>query len=337
MKNKNLLLLLLLLLLGGATAWFYHKNKNTSLSGYDFELAVKDTANVYKIFLADADGNTVTLTRLNKKEWLLNNKYPTRPDAIQNLLATIANVELQYRLPRQAVKTAIENLASNKIKVEIYDKNNKRLKAYYVGGVTPDERGTYMILEGANEPYVMHIAGFIGALRVRYFTDSIEWRDRVIFRLTPEDIQSVSVEYPNQKAKSFKILKKSNDFDVEPFYTIAVKNPNPPVKGLVEAYLTGFKSVAMEGFENGHPQLDSIKNTVPFCIINVADMKGNSKTLKLHPILSINQYGILGKTDKGEVIIEKYYAEADNGDLYLVQHLLFDKLFWAYQGFFGGK
>ena len=63
MKKTNLILLALLLILGTTTFWFLKNRKNTNMSGYDFELAVKDTASVYKIFLADRSGKQVTLTR----------------------------------------------------------------------------------------------------------------------------------------------------------------------------------------------------------------------------------------------------------------------------------
>ncbi|MCB9291126.1 MAG: hypothetical protein H6560_27725 [Lewinellaceae bacterium] len=48
----------------------------------------------------------------------------------------------------------VESLATEGMKVELYDKDGGLLKAYYVGGSTSDERGTYMIMEGAEQPYV---------------------------------------------------------------------------------------------------------------------------------------------------------------------------------------
>ena len=310
------------------------------MSGYDFEFAVKDTASIYKIFLADRNGKQVTLTRETPSVWKVNNRYKARPDVLHNLLETINRVDMKYRLPRNAVQNVVKDIATNAIKVEIYDKHNDKLKAYYVGGVNMDESGTHMMMENANEPYVTHIPGFNGGLRVRYFTDEIDWRDRMIFTLQPEDIQSVSIEYPLQKIKSFKLslrgTKQSGDktTQVEPLFAMTPRINSEPLKGLVESFLLGFKFLGAEGFENGYDRLDSLKATTPFAIIQVATVKGDTQTLKLHPILPHNADGTLILNGQNNIDIDKYYAESNSGDLYQIQHLVFQKIFWAYPNFF---
>jgi hypothetical protein len=44
---------------------------------------------------------------------------------------------------------------------------------------------------------------------------------------------------------------------------------------------------------------------------------------------------MIGKDGLGNVIIERYYAVNEKGDLLLVQHALLEKLFWSYNAFFG--
>ena len=334
MKNKNLLLLALALLLGGVTFWYVQYKRNTNLNGYDFEFAVKDTANIHKIFLADRKGKRITLTRESTSEWKVNGTYKARKDALDNLLTTIARVELMYRLPRNAVEHVVKDIASEGRKVEIYDKNNRLLKAYYVGGSDADGYGTHMMLDGSNEPYVTHIPSFVGNLRVRYFTEILDWRDRYLFTLAPDDIQSVSVDYPLQKAKSFKLERKGRDFDIKPFYDITPKINRPMTKGLVESYLIGYKKLGIEGFENGLPQTDSVKAALPFAIVNVKTIKGEDRTLRFHPIVPTGNGGAVLVSFNGKTVVERYYLEDSNGDLDLVQHLLFEKIFWAYESFF---
>jgi hypothetical protein len=336
MKNKkNILLLVLALALGGATFGYFEYKRNTNLNGYDFEFAVKDTASIYKIFLADRKGGKVTLTRENASTWKLNGTYKARKDAIDNLLGTIARVELMYRLPRNAVGNVVKEIASEGRKIEIYDKNNRQLKAYYIGGADADGYGTNMMLDGSNEPYVTHIPSFVGNLRVRYFTDFLDWRDRYTFPdITPEDIQSVSVDYPLQKSKSFKLERDGKDFKIEPVYAITPKIERPMTKGLVESYLLGFKKLGIEGFENGHPQTDSIKAALPFAIVNVKTLKGEDRTLKFHPIMPLSSGGAVLVSYDGKTVIERYFLEDSNGDLDMVQHVVFEKIFWAYESFF---
>ena len=149
---------------------------------------------------------------------------------------------MKYIPPQAAVPQAVKDLAAHGIKVELYDRNNEKLKAYYVGGMTSNERGTYMIMEEAEQPYVMHIPSWEGGLRVRYWLSDMDWEDRTIFGYKPEEINSVSVEYPRQKNKSFKLEQKGGEYLVEPYYEITPRINQSPVKGVAEAYLIGFKS-----------------------------------------------------------------------------------------------
>jgi Domain of unknown function (DUF4340) len=335
MKNKkNLLLLVLALALGGATFGYFQYKRNTNLNGYDFEFAVKDTASIHKIFLADRQGRKVILIRESPSEWKLNGTFRARKDAIENLLNSIARVELMYRLPRNAVEHVVKDIASEGRKVEIYDKNNKRLKSYYVGGSDADGYGTHMMLDGSNEPYVTHIPSFVGNLRVRYFTDVLDWRDRYLFRLSPDDIASVSVDYPLQKSKAFKLERDGKDFNVTPFYDITPKISRPKTKGLVESYLLGYNKLGIEGFENGYAQTDSIKAALPFAIVTVKTVKGEERVFKFHPIVPKSIGGAVLVSYDGKTTVERYYLEDSNGDLDLVQHGIFEKIFWAYEGFF---
>jgi hypothetical protein len=337
MKKTNLILLALVAILGSAAAWYITMDKGTNLSGYDFNFAVKDTANIGKIFIANREGKSVTLTRKSAHEWQVNGKYKARRDAVNNLLETVGLIELQYRLPRNAVPVVVKDIASNGIKVEIYAKNGSKLKSYYVGGVNADETGTHMMMEEANEPYVTHIPTFQGAVRVRYFIDEIDWRDRMIFTLIPEDIKSISIEYPLQKGQSFKIFKDGKDFKVEPFYPLTPRINTPPIKALVENFLMGFRFLGAEGFENGFVKTDSLKATSPFCSIKVENREGGGQLLNLYQIVPHNADGSLIQSMEGKVEVEKYYAETEKGDWLLVQHQLFQKIFWGYPSFFGKK
>ena len=334
MKNANLFLFLVVVLLGGGTWYLLQGNKSSNLEGYDFNFAVEDTASIGKIFLADHEGKTITLDWVNKMEWRVNKKYKARPDAVNNLLATIGKVTMLYRFPRNAVKPVIQNLASSGIKTEIYDNAGKKIKSYYVGGNNNDETATYFIMENANEPYPCHIPSFNGTLRVRYFTEELDWRDRYVFTLQPEEIAEVSVDYPLQKSRSFKISKTATDFSVEPLYALTPKVNKKPIRGLVENFLTGFKKLGCEGFENGYAQTDSVKATLPFTIISVTTIAGTKTFLKLHPLIAQNNDGNIIFDDKKRPVIERYFAESSTGDFLMVQQVVFGKIFWAYESFF---
>ena len=134
MKKGNLILLALLALVGSLGAWYLLTKEDSNLEGYDFHFAVKDTADIGKIFLADRTGKKVTLTRENNVKWLVGGKYEAQPDMIHTLLETINQVELKFRLPRNAVESVVKDMATEGIKVEIYSKSGKAMRTFYVGG-----------------------------------------------------------------------------------------------------------------------------------------------------------------------------------------------------------
>jgi hypothetical protein len=338
MKKTNLILFALLAVLGSISAWYFavkNNDNDTSIEGYDFNFAVKDTANIGKIFIADRQGKTATLTRVSPSEWQINGKFKAMPNAVDNLLDVVARIELMYRLPRNAVKGIVQDMASMSRLVQVFDKKGKIMRSYYVGGVDMDGRGTYLMMEGANEPYATHIPNFEGSPAVRYFTEEMDWRDRWIFSSSVEDIQEVSIDYPLQKGKSFRVKRNGSTFNVEPFYPVTPRSPTPVNQGLVEAFLINFKRLGMEGFENDYERKDSVRAVTPFAIVSLTDKQGKTKTLRFHPITKVNFEGGIVTNSQGEALIERYFAETSEGDFVLVQHLVFQKIFWAYEGFFG--
>ena len=338
MKKTNLILIAILALLGSASAWYFAVKNNendTSLEGYDFNFAVKDTANVGKILIADRQGKTATLTRISTSDWQINGKFKAMPNAVDNLLDVIARIELMYRLPRNAVTGVVQDMATISRLVQIYDKKGKMMRSYYIGGVDMDGRGTYLMMEGANEPYATHIPNFEGSPAIRYFTEEMDWRDRIFFSHSVEEIAEVSIDYPLQKGQSFRVKRDGSPFKVEPFYPVTPRSPNPVNQGLVEAFLIHFKKLGVEGFENTFEKKDSVKAVTPFAIVSLTDRKGITKTLRFHPIVKKDLEGKLVRNSNGEALIERYFAESSEGDFVLVQHLVFEKIFWAYSAFFG--
>jgi len=327
MKSTNIVLFSLVAALLVAVLYFTIGNKKGSLDGYDFNFGVSDTASIQSIYLFDRAGNKVELDRLNTSEWRINNKYKVRADAIKNLLDCIHDVTLQYRLPRNAVKNAVESLATSGIKVEIYNSKKEKIKCYYVGGTNADETATFFIMENAQEPYACHIPGFIGGLRIRYFTEEQDWRDRFLFALRQEEIESVAVEYPLQNASSFVIHRAGGAFTVQRGTPITTQKGLNVNSAAIENYLYNFRHLGIEGFENGHPQTDSIRATVPFVIFRVQTTDGKKSALKLHPILKRNNDNEILLDDRKSPIIERFFGEWNDSDLVMVQGHVFQKLF----------
>lgn len=331
MKNRTLILLAAFVVLGGLTFWFLNRNDKTTKNLEVPEMRFKQNPeSVYKIFIADRTGNKTTLER-KETYWLYNGKYKANPNIMDNLLRIIGGMRMQFIPTKASIPNIVKDLATIGIKVELYDKNNDLLTAYYVGGMTNNEYGTYMIKEGSDQPYVMELPSLQGGLRGLFTLKGDQWRDKSIFSEDSKKINFVSVEYPKQRGNSFKIEKKGEDYEVTPFYDLTPKIKKPKLDGYVESYLLGFEKVIAENFENQYEKKDSIRALLPFSIVTMRNDEGVEKVVRYFPIDADRRDDITGQP----IPIQRYHADINNGeDFVLVQDRLTDKLFWSYISFF---
>jgi len=336
--NRTTVLLLLFLLLGFGAYQMMSVENNASyatLSEGNFKVENRD--DIHKIFIAERSGRNTTLERKGK-DWIYNGQFKARPNVMKNLLDVVTKVEMYYTTPRAAEKNMLNNLATQGIKVEVYGKENNMLKTYYVGGSTADGYGTFMIMEGAKEPYITHIPNFQGTLRGRFSMKDDDWRDRTIFAENVEDIQTVEVEYPKQKNKSFKLNRTNNGFEVIPFNQASPKNPNPISQASVEKYLLGFKLLMAEDFENTYSKRDSITSLLPFAKVALRNKDGEGMAVNFHPLVRRDEYGnIVNKVESNEFSADatvRYYVDCSDGSFRLAQHRVFGKIFRGYNFFF---
>lgn len=331
MNRSTRILLIALLLLAGATAglFYFGRSSGSTMKSWDREFAVKNPESIQKIFLADRKGAQTTLER-SGEGWIYNGEYPANQTVVNSLMEALTRVELQFIPPASAIEPMVKDLASNGIKVEIYGAKDKLLKAYYVGGATPDERGTYMIMEGSEQPYVTQIPNMTGAIRIRYALKGDQWRDKAIFRLNPEAIDYVSVEYPKLKNRSFILEKKGKEYSVRPFYETTPVINLPYKKGSAENYLTGFERIIAEAYENANPLRDTIVQRLPFAVITVRTSDGAEKIARLHPAISSNRH-----LESGPPVYERYLVEVfPQNDFMLLQDRIVTRVLWGYDFFF---
>ncbi len=333
MKSNLLLPLFLLILLGG-TAFFYLSDKTSSGSSSedgDWVMHVEDRDDIHRIFIADREGGTADIRRRDGNYWIYNDKFNANPNVLANVLDAVTRIRLQSRPAQSMIPNMIKTLSTKSTKVELYDKNDKVLKSFYVGGVTPNELGTFMILEGSDNPYIMEIPYAHVSLKQRFFTGDHKWRDKTLVEYNPKDILSVSAEYPKRKNKSFKLAKNKESWKVEPFYPTTRKIEKEINSDLVESYLKGFKKVGAENFESRPKFIKRETNQREFCILTILHRDGTEEEIHFFPIQT---YENDDKTKPEPVV--RYLAVNSKKDFYLTQHLVFQDLFWAYEFFFEG-
>lgn len=279
--GRNVKLLLILLALAGVVAYFFVNQSNTTLKGELREFAYKDTASITRIFLADKSGKRIILDRKSPVEWSVDDQYWARPDAVNLLLKTIHDVEVQSPVGKRAYNNIIKSIAAKGIKVELYVGENC-VKTYYVGGPTPDQFGTYMYVENSTVPFVTHIPGFQGYLTPRYITDRTDWIVKNVFRLNDGELKSLSVADRERKGFAFRIETTADSKDYQLFD--GFDNPVPAVsQDKVIDYLRRYAMLNFEGLEKSlvPAQRDSLRSTTPFRSIVLVKTNGDTARIDL--------------------------------------------------------
>ncbi|MDP2422788.1 MAG: DUF4340 domain-containing protein [Bacteroidales bacterium] len=340
MKNKHLIIIILIILSAAASFFWFEPGQGTMKSELR-NFAISDTSNVVKIFLADKANRTILLDRQDNSSWLVNGEFRARKDMIDLLLGTMKSLQARAPVPKAAHNTAVANLASRSVKVEIYQKKYrinlfnririlphvKRTKVYYVGDVTPDNIGTFMIMENATTPFVVYWPGFRGFVASRYSVLLEDWRDHTVFENKLPQIQMIEVVFSGKQDQSYKIIKNRDGR----FYLIpSTTNQALPVYDTLKmlAFLTAFENIRYEALINDMDMrlVDSIISSQPQHIITVTDTKGNRKQVKtfkrIAQVYSEDEDGIPSEFDT-----ERMYALMnEEKDFVLIQHFVFDKI-----------
>jgi len=289
--------------------------------------------------MADKSGHTILLKKTSEG-WTAtdekNDKYPVKKSPMRILLKTIKSIEVKHPVPKAAYDHIIAQLATKHTKVEIYDNKDNLIKCYYVGEAASNYLGSYMILEDADNPYVVHIPGFDGYMSGRYFLDVSKWRDAKIFALQPNEIQSINIKYITDPQHSFLInVLERDSFEVKRSanHPIPLKNIN---KHRLAIYLHSFKNIHAENYENDAPYKDSILSALPYCIMTVMDKNHHKNAITIYR-MPLNRRSKLQYDKEGKKMpfdLDRYYALInDEKDFVTIQHFVFGKLLKTYDYF----
>ncbi len=339
MKKNRLILLITIILLIIALFFIYNATRGT-LSKKDSDFAVEDTSLITKIFLTDKLNNSILLMKKTPGDWTLNDSLTARNDGINILLKTMKRLEVKEPVAKTARENVMKRLASIGVKVEIYQivyridvfglklfPHEKLVKTYYVGDQTQSMMGTYMIIEDAEQPYIMHIPGFNGFLSSRYSTLLNDWRDHTIFNIELANIMSVNLEFPSEPEESYKIENTGNTT-----FTLTSLAGNKQVADYdtikLLDFLAAFRDIKYEAIitnEKLHNK-DSVLATIPYHILAISDISGNTSAIKTYHKMAnegeIELDGTLTLYDK-----DRLYALFNDGkDFALIQFYVFDSI-----------
>lgn len=352
-KNKSLLLIFVLI--APAVIWFLMQDDKTTLKDVESDFAISDTASVTKIFIADKNDNSVLLERISDG-WILNDVYNTNTKVVDFLLGTLHRIKVKSPVPIVARDNVIKRLASVGIKVEIYQQDfrinifdkykffpyEKLSKVIYIGGATPNNLGTYMLIEGAEHPFVTHIPGFRGFLSPYFSPLPDDWKSHQVFNHNLSDISSVSLEINNKPEESFRVDIDNSDggYRLQKFVSKEVISRFDTLRLL--NFLTSFSDLRYESRLNNimsPMRIDSILQ-LPFLfkLTLVDDMndtifiKGFTKRALPEEIRDEEYYKLI-PDDK-----DRFYALINGGeDFVLMQYYSFDKVLYPLSYYAGVK
>lgn len=322
--KKNLGIWVLVVALVAVAIYFTTRDTNTTLRTEKSDFAVEDTASITKIFLANKADKKVLLER-SENGWTVNKKYAVRDDAIKLLLETVKKLKVRNPVPRAAFENITKNIASEHVKVEIYQGDEEPTKVYYIGSPNPKHSGSYALIEGSSMPFVVHVEGFYGFVTPRFFVNENEWRSNSIFSTPIEELKQLTVRYPNEPGKSFEVKKENGDFVLYGFDNGRQVNYFDTLQ--MYQYLKQYERINFETMLvlEDRKLIDSLISTTPQEIYELTDQSG--KTFKIETYKRPAPEGSLGYN--GEIIeydVDRMYGLLNDKELVIIQYFVFDRL-----------
>jgi len=346
--QRNKIILLITVILFVVVAFLLARNQYSTLKEKESDFAVRDTASITKIFIADKKENSVLLER-SGSGWLLNGAYNANTKVVDFLLSTMKRIRVKAPVPLAMRNGVISRIASIGTKVEIYQevyrinlfnkykffKHEKRTKVLYVGDATQDNMGTYMLIEDADNPYIVFIPGFRGFLYTRFSPKPDDWKSHAVFSTKLTDIKSVRLKFNRKPENSFRV----DVYDAKGNYTLtrlsdgAVLDSYDTLKLL--NFLTSFRDLRYETRMNKlmtPMKIDSIIHSQPLYEMMLVDRNADTTEVLMFKKPSLpdevaSNYDFVDKLVP--IDHDRFYALINNGnDFVLMQYYVFDKVLY---------
>lgn len=346
MKKNTLAIIIAALLVVIAGVLIWNNRYLTTIRGEAADFTVYDTASITKLFFADKRDHQVLLER-TEEGWMVDNHYQASQQLINDMLKTLNRLRIRMPVSLKKSDNVITRMSSNNIKVEVYQivprinlfnkiklfKHETRTKVFYVGDDTQDNNGSFVLKEGADKAYIVHIHGVRGFISSRFSANPIDWRDHIIFNCKMADIQSVKLEIYNDPANGFVITENGryqfkmhslDGKDIE-YDTLRVLN-----------LMSSFNEVRFESFLNdvSAQRRDSIINSPFQQRLTVTTKDGESRTITTFKLLAnADMYDYdLNELDNPEIdkIItdpdHQYALLSEGNEFVMIQKFVFGKL-----------
>lgn len=339
-KNKALFIITILIVIAGALILI--NRSYSTLDDRESGFAVEDTSSVTKIFMVDKNNLSVKLERKENGRWIINDNFLAHPYNLSMLLGTMKDLTVRYPVPIAARDNVLIRLASIARKVEIYQMKyrinlfdriklfprEKLTRTYYVGDATQDNLGTYMLMEGADQPYVVFLPTLRGFIYTRFSTLEDDWRDHTVFNTPVQELDWVKIEFMEDPEESF-IVKTDNDGNMI-LTTLYDKETKPYNTLRMLQFVTAFKDLRFESILNNKLEaefIDSVAAQPMAHVITLKEKDGDEFVVRTFRKGGFSQF----YEEDGAIIapfdLDRLYAYInDDRDFVLLQYFVFDKV-----------
>lgn len=345
MKRKSIISIVIIAVLIVIAGILIGNNRYlSSLRSEAFDFTVYDTASITRLFFADKSGNSVVLQR-NGTGWLVNNEYIANQNMVNEMLYTLNRMRIKMPVSVKKSNNIVTRMSGTNTKVEVYQMlprinlfnkiklfyHEKRSKVFYIGDVTQDNQGTYVLKEGGDKVYVVHLHGFRGFISSRFTANPIDWRDHTIFHENMGDIKSVKLEITDDPDNGF-IINENGRYQFSMSYLDGTPIEFDTLKVL--NLMTSFNDVRFEAFlyDVEPARRDSIINSPFQQRLTVTTKDGVSKsvtTFRLRSNADMYDYSE-EDIDNFEKMLNdpdhKYALLSENNEFVLIQDFVFGKL-----------
>lgn len=329
-----------------ALAYFTWKlvfNENFSMiEPYDSQFKLEDAKNrASKVEIIEANGYKLKLEKSKETgNWFCNDYYLARKDAVDQLLRTVERWRVDKPIKESNKSKIKQELESKGKQVKYYYDydHDEPVKHYYLGGTPPSRKGTYMLLNKAESPYIVKNTHLVGSPEIIFHTVLEKWRTHRIYGGNSQSINNVSVNFLEEKDKSYKVLRTNDGLELAENPNVTIQQGKTVEKIALKVLFDKIPKLNIESFDNLYSKKDSIMNTPPYCTINI-----ESKDERLNQEIQLFRMPVNDKTKimklpEGEKQIydqDRFYATINKGkDFVVVQKYgLSDILNKSYSGF----
>ena len=356
MKKKNIIstiIIVFLLVIAGIVICnnqginigdLFRDRDMTPLDKTNAEFTVYDTASVTKLFFADKSGNEVLLERQGNI-WMVNNEFQANQNLINEMLFTLTRMRIKMPVSVKKNDNVITQMAATNTKVEVYQMlprinifnkiklfyHETRSRVFYIGGVTQDNNGTYILKEGGDKVYVVYLNGFRGFISSRFSANPMDWRNHFIFNSSMGDIQTVKLEINGDPENSF-VINENGRYQ----YTMTTLTDKPVEfsDNKVLTLMQNLCDVRFEAFlDDVDPaRRDSIINSPFMDRLTVTTKDGKTKSVtifKLNANADMYDYSPEDLEEFDDMIKDpdhKYALLSEGNEFVLIQDFVFEKL-----------